>query len=112
LVGEIEDFVERFAVRPFRRADAEAYRKVIQTARLIPLIQECLNPVNYGSSASQVPQVRAPVLGASNLGTTVLRSSAGVGLEGGIVEIESEWTVTRVEQQEPKGEPERRSEGP
>ena len=29
LVGKIEHFVQRFAVPPFRRADTEAYRKVI-----------------------------------------------------------------------------------
>lgn len=44
-VGEIEQLVERLAVGPFRHADTEAYRKVIKTARLIPILQETLNPV-------------------------------------------------------------------
>ena len=47
-ISKIEHLVERFAVDPFRRADTEAYRKVIQVARLIPLLQGILNPTYYG----------------------------------------------------------------
>jgi hypothetical protein len=59
-------------------------------------------PVLFDPAWCLVAQVRAPVLGA-NLGTTVLRSRAGVGLEIGTVEIESEWTASDRETKTKRG---------
>ena len=53
-VGYIKHFVERLAVAPFRYADTDAHRKVIQSARLIPIVQGSLNPVHYMGGAGRV----------------------------------------------------------
>jgi len=50
-VGEVEHLVERLTVGPFRFADTEAYRKVVETARLIPFVQGSLDPIYHSRGA-------------------------------------------------------------
>ncbi len=53
-VGEIKHLVKRLAVGKFRHADTEAHRKVIKIARLIPVVQEGVNPIHYDGGAGCV----------------------------------------------------------
>ena len=53
-VGTIEYLVEPNTVAPFRNTDTEAHRKAVETARLVPLIQESVYPIYYGGGTGRI----------------------------------------------------------